>query len=210
MAELYRASNATHTSAVVSTVLAADAAQGATALVLAIGAGAGLPSPSGGDFFHLRLGTNSSNEVVRVTARSGDVLTCTALGNAWASGTPAIWTVSAETLEKLQEDIKFPLNAACTGTAPVLVGTVRLKAGSYAAPWVCIGCSNPANAATLKLTQNDGTVLLSVGGSAGGLAWVQAGSGLTLSVDTQVNMWLSGGTAATVALAQGFEMEKLP
>lgn len=65
------ANNATSTLA--AAIVAAD-----TSLTLATGEGALFPSPSGGDFFDLTLtqdGNETSWEVVKCTARSGDALT---------------------------------------------------------------------------------------------------------------------------------------
>lgn len=60
--------------------LAADITLNQTSLTLATGTGAKFPSPTGGDYFLLTLvgftaGKESSWEIVRVTARTTDVLT---------------------------------------------------------------------------------------------------------------------------------------
>ena len=100
--ELFRADNTSHTNPAFISTLAGSVSAGATSFTVATGAGSLLPSPTGGDFFRLRIGTNATNEVVRVTSRSGDVCTCDALVDDHAAGDGVIWTVSGETLEGLQ------------------------------------------------------------------------------------------------------------
>lgn len=100
--ELFRANASAHTNPAFSSTLASSVSVGATSFSVATGDGAYLPSPTNGDFFRLRIGTNASNEVVRVTARSGDVLTCDALEAGHTAGDAVIWTVSGETLEALR------------------------------------------------------------------------------------------------------------
>jgi hypothetical protein len=75
--------------------LASGVSGGATSLTLATGEGAKFPTPAGGTVFTLRLGTDASNEVVIVSARSTDALTCSATANAWPGGTQAILTFPA-------------------------------------------------------------------------------------------------------------------
>lgn len=96
------ANNATSTLA--AAIVAAD-----TSLTLATGEGALFPSPSGGDFFDLTLtqdGNETSWEVVKCTARSGDVLTVergvygfTAAD--WASGSMAELRIHKDALDDL-------------------------------------------------------------------------------------------------------------
>jgi hypothetical protein len=75
--------------------LASGVSGGATSLTLTTGEGVKFPTPAGGTVFTLRLGTDASNEVVTVSARSTDALTCSATANAWPGGTQAILTFPA-------------------------------------------------------------------------------------------------------------------
>ena len=100
--ELFRANTSIHTNPAFISTLANSVSAGATSFTVATGAGALLPSPTGGDYFRLRIGTNATNEVVRITARSGDVCTCDALAANHTAGDDVIWTVSGETLEGLK------------------------------------------------------------------------------------------------------------
>ena len=99
MMELFRANASIHTNPAFISTLANSVSVGATAFTVASGAGASLPSPTGGDYFRLRIGTDAAPEVVRVTARSGDVCTCDALAASHAAGDAVVWTVSGEILE---------------------------------------------------------------------------------------------------------------
>lgn len=74
---------------------------GATSLTLTAGTGALFPSPSGGEYFYLKIGSNSSNEVVKVTARSTDTLTCVATASGWSSGTAVSVTMCKEVYDEM-------------------------------------------------------------------------------------------------------------
>lgn len=71
---------------------------GVTSLALASGGGALFPSITAGQYFYVRLGTDLVNEVVKVTARSTDTLTCEATTSAWDAATFVMLTCSAEML----------------------------------------------------------------------------------------------------------------
>ena len=79
-------------------VLAAGISAGATSFSVATGEGARFPSLSAGQYFYVRLGTDSTNEVVKVTARSTDAFTCEATAGAWSSGDAVKQTVTAQML----------------------------------------------------------------------------------------------------------------
>lgn len=81
-----------------STVAAPGITNVATSLPLASGTGSLFPSPTGSDYFILTLtqgsGTETSWEIVKVTARSGDTLTIVRAQEgtsaaAWATGSKA-------------------------------------------------------------------------------------------------------------------------
>jgi len=79
-----------------SSTLASPASVGATTFSVASGAGSSFPSLSAGQYTYVRLGTNSSNEVATVTARTGDAFTCGALSSLWDTGAAVSLTVSKE------------------------------------------------------------------------------------------------------------------
>lgn len=90
----------------------ANNAAGTTTTVLAIagttftlqsGEGAEFPTLAVGDYCYVRLGTDALNEVVKVTARSADTLTCVATTLAWAALTPVVLCVSKEMLNGLAQ-----------------------------------------------------------------------------------------------------------
>jgi len=76
-----------------TTTLASPVSGGATSLALNPGDGAKFPTPGAGQVFTLRLGTDTSNEVVTCSARSTDTVTCSATAGAWIAGTQAILTL---------------------------------------------------------------------------------------------------------------------
>lgn len=71
---------------------------GATSFSVISGQGVRFPSLSVGQYFYVRLGTDSSNEVVKVTARSTDAFTCEATSGAWEAGSDVKLTVSSQML----------------------------------------------------------------------------------------------------------------
>jgi hypothetical protein len=83
----------------------------ATSLTVTTGEGALFPSPTGGDFFMLTLtqaGSETSWEVVKVTARTGDALTIVRAQDgttaaAWGVGAKAELRVTAEALNGKQD-----------------------------------------------------------------------------------------------------------
>lgn len=76
---------------------------GGTTFTLQSGEGGEFPVLPTDSFCYVRLGTDALNEVVKVTARSGDVFTCVATTLAWAAGVPCVLTVSKEMLEGLAQ-----------------------------------------------------------------------------------------------------------
>lgn len=85
--------------------LAAGIGPGATSFSVASGHGARFPSLSAGQYFYVRLGTDSSNEVVKITARSTDAFTCDATAGAWSTNDSVKLTVSAQTLEAFAQAV---------------------------------------------------------------------------------------------------------
>jgi hypothetical protein len=81
--------------------LNASIVSGATLFVVQSAQGGLFPSLSAGEYFYVRLGDDSSNEVVKVTARTGDTFTCEATTAGWGAGAAVTLTVSSEMLEDL-------------------------------------------------------------------------------------------------------------
>jgi hypothetical protein len=88
-------------------------------------------------------------------------------------------------------------------TVPLNVGSVWLDSATYQAPTADIGCADPAYAATLKIVKSDGTVLATVGGSAGGMAWHTASAGFTLANAANVDITLESNHQTAVAIVRG-------
>lgn len=126
-----------------TSTLASTASIGATSLTLAAADGAKFPSPGAGEVFFVRLGTDEANEVVTVTARSSDTLTCAATDSGWSSGTPVVLTMCAEALDTLAyADDVLPLSGG-TLTGDVNCGDnnvnrAELKDTSETAPTITI------------------------------------------------------------------------
>lgn len=85
-----------------ATTLQSGISGGATSFTVFTGAGALFPVLAGsGDYCYVRLGSDATNEVVKCTARSGDVFTCTATSSAWSAGTPVELNVCKELFDEL-------------------------------------------------------------------------------------------------------------
>lgn len=86
---------------------------GATAFSVVAGDGSLFPSLSSEEHFYVRIGSDVSNEVVKVTGRSTDSFTCEATGSAWPEGSQVSLTVSAEMLDEfLQSESESLLDYA--------------------------------------------------------------------------------------------------
>jgi hypothetical protein len=85
--------------------LSAPISANATSLPLGTGQGSSLPNPALGEFFDvvIQQTTTSPIEVVRCTARSGDVLTTTPTANAYTAGALVDNRLTAEALVELQQ-----------------------------------------------------------------------------------------------------------
>jgi len=81
------------------TTTATTTSLGATSITVVDGSK--LPELSAGEYTYIRLGTDVTNEVVKVTARTAHVLTCVATQAGWAIGTDVIGTVTQEALDEM-------------------------------------------------------------------------------------------------------------
>ena len=98
---------------------------------------------------------------------------------------------------------KLFLNAQMTGTVATLVGAIKLPTGVYPAPSANLGCGDATKAVTLVLKKQDGTVLATIGGVAGGVAWRTAASGFTLVAETDVDLMLFTNFSTATAFVRG-------
>ena len=128
--------------------LASAVTSGAVSLTLKTGDGAKFPSPSGGDFFLVTMcekvgQTEVNHEIVKCTARSGDVLTVTraqegTTARAFSADTPVELRLTAATLTGKQDVfLVFPYDSraslrSTTGTYAVVegLGLFQFVAGS--------------------------------------------------------------------------------
>lgn len=87
--------------------LAASVEIGATSFVVMSGEGSEFPvMGSGGvDQCFIRIGSNSSNEVVRCTGRTGDSLACEPLTRRWPAGTEVSLTLNRRSMEALYAEL---------------------------------------------------------------------------------------------------------
>lgn len=95
------------------------------------------------------------------------------------------------------------INETVVGTAPTIVGSMHLASGNYSIPSAELGAGNPLYAATLELRKPDGTILSTIGGTAGGLAWRTAATGFTLTAPTDVDLVLYCNTPLEPAFLKG-------
>ena len=115
--------------------LSSSISSSATSLPLQVGEGANFPTLAASEFTYVRLGTDVSNEVVKVTANSGDTLTCEATVSGWADDTAVIGTTNQESLDQfLQQegagvvaaDLEFKDYAETRTTPSSSAGTLTL------------------------------------------------------------------------------------
>jgi hypothetical protein len=95
--------------------LAGSITAGATDFTVASGDGAKFPSlpNTSTEYFYIRLGSDASNEVVKVMWRAGDTLYCEATANSWGADTPVVLTVCRQMLnEFLQGRQPAPIGGA--------------------------------------------------------------------------------------------------
>lgn len=103
--------------------------------------------------------------------------------------------------------IVFPSVSMSSGMAHFMIGSLWLVAGTYSTLKAALGCGNPSHAATLALAKEDGTVIATVGGTAGGVTWRTASSGFTVSADMNVDLLLYGNAAGSVNFMKGLMLE---
>lgn len=128
-----------------ATTLAGSVSSGATSCTVVTGTGALFPNPSAGQYFLLTFSdaaTNTTREIVKVTARSGDVMTIVraqegTTAHAWsvADNAQNLWTAgSAATYAQAAQVQLQPDNYAVDGgSANAMTATLSLAPASYAA-----------------------------------------------------------------------------
>ena len=144
--------------------LASGISNSATSLTLTTGQGALFPTPSGGDWFLLTLtqatGPESSWEIVKCTARSGDTLTVvrgqeSIAATAWGVGAKVELRVTAGTLlgKFLSEIIQDKASVSGAVSVDLAKGRVVTATVTGAVTWSFSGLiPSETNSVTLVLT----------------------------------------------------------
>ena len=180
---------------------------GATSLTLASGTGSRFPTPSGGDYFLLTLadtsgGSESAWEIVKVTARSTDVLTIVraqegSTARAWASGVPVDLRITAGTFSGMAATpginnvgyLNIPQNSKSAAYTLVLDDAGKHILHPSADTTACI-FTIPANA---SVAYPIGTVVTFVNQNAGGV--------VTIAITTDTMRLAGAGTTGSRTLA---------
>ena len=97
--------------------------------------------------------------------------------------------------------INIALNDTNTGTVPKLIASLFLLAKAYTVLKACIGCYAASSTATLVLKEADGSVVSTLT-KTGTVDWV-SNDGFTLSVDSNIDVYLYADTATAIAVAKG-------
>lgn len=94
------------------------------------------------------------------------------------------------------------------GTVPLLAGSGWLPAGTYQIPEADCGCHDPAFAAVVKLLKQDGTEIVTINTTAGGVSWKTGAAGFTLAAGTYIDVTLAADAAAGVAYLKGLRVHQ--
>lgn len=177
-------------------VLSAGVSGGATSIPVTNGNI--FPSLGSGEFTYIRLGTDITNEVVKVTARSGDVLTCEAITGSYTSGSDVIGTVTSEAFEEMLQKEGAGVVAADLELKDY---SETLTSPSSSSGTLVLDIGN-GNVFEVTLTENVSTLTISnppASGKAGSFTLIlkqDATGGWTFAWPVSVK-W-SGGTAPTL------------
>lgn len=125
---------------------------GGTTFTLQSGEGAEFPALGTNEYCYVRLGSDSLNEVVKVTARSGDVLTCVTTTAAWAADTPVILTASKEMFGDLAQKADYRV---------IGLALARMRGVHSSVSGVFLATGDPATSTDLKVVAQ-GTPNMSV------------------------------------------------
>lgn len=128
--------------------LAAELSNVATSVTLGTGQGAKFPSPTGGDFFYATIvgldgnGSESSWEIVKVTARASDVLT---IVRAQESTSAATWPAGSRIEMRVTADTLSSFTDATEAAAAAPVQSVAGKTGTVTLVKGDVGLGNVDN-----------------------------------------------------------------
>ena len=190
-----------------SSTLAAGVSSGAASITVASGHGARFPSPTGSDWFPVTVVTSGNTlEIMRCTARSGDVLTV----SRGQEGTTAIGFLTGDTVE-------LRLSAAALDTfvqdGPISTASSETT-GTVVSPWQNVLSIVPGANSTaiffgsMGQTVYSGTTSITGGGhTVGTMGWsVNYGSGthtMMIGVEGRVDQGNVGQGSPTLTKAVG-------
>lgn len=101
----------------VSTALAAAAAPGATSLQLIAGGGTLFPTLASGEYCYVTLQDGTTQEVVRVTQVTGDILVCDPLNNAFSAASTVEIRATAEEIDAIVQEVNGRVEKPATPNA---------------------------------------------------------------------------------------------
>jgi hypothetical protein len=174
----------------------------ATSLTVTTGEGALFPSPTGGDFFMLTLtqaGSETSWEVVKVTARTGDALTIVRAQDgttaaAWGVGAKAELRVTAEALNGKQDAANKDASGGYAGLT-----LFKLNLRNAANTFTNFLTNTTTAARTWIMPDYDGTVATLAGTETLTNKTIDLGSNTLSGTLAQFNTAVSDGDFAAVA-----------
>ena len=179
---------------------------GPSDLSLTLTSGAPFPSPTGGDYFFLTLDDGSNIEIIKVTARSGDVLTIeraqqgTTAGT-FVSGTPVALRVTAGGFSHIYNEVNLKLDASAVST----FGGTLISVADAPAARTTLGLGNLATvtASAFALTILDDADASAVRTTIGAAATSHTHAAGDITSGTIATARLGSGTANSSAYLRG-------
>lgn len=206
--------------------LASAVTSGAVSLTLKTGDGAKFPSPVGGDFFlvtlYQKVGQDEINhEIVKCTARAGDVLTVVraqegTVAVAWPSATAVQLRVTAGSLGSLTDATEATQTAldAKVAAAGGAASGLTLNDGYTEEVFAVTGTTpalSPTNGSiqTWTLTGNDTPTAGTWASGQSMTLMVDDGSACTINWASMSITWKTGGGTAPTLLTTGYTVIEL-